>query len=71
VRRFGAHRILSQREVVESEHHLRHLTYLAGKPQGESSMSGKRLSRKIGTVMRRKSCVHAHPERDRGQTWIG
>jgi putative transposase len=32
--------------------------YLAGKPKGESSMVGKRLSTKICRAKRRKSCVH-------------
>src|SRR5947209_4615221 len=62
VRRFGAHRILSQREMVESQHHLRRLTDLAGKPKGERSMSGKRLSRKGCTARRRKSCVQELPQ---------
>ena len=62
VRRFGAHRIPSQREMVESHHHLRHLTDLAGKPKGESSMSGKRLNRKVCTARRRKSCVQELPQ---------
>ena len=62
VRRFGAHQIPSQREMVESHHHLRHLTDLAGKPKGESSMSGKRLNRKVCTARRRKSCVQELPQ---------
>jgi hypothetical protein len=62
VRRFGAHRIRSQSEMVESQHHLRRLTDLAGKPKGESSMSGKRLNRKVCTVRRRKSCVQELPQ---------
>jgi hypothetical protein len=32
--------------------------YLAGKPKGESSMVGKRLSTKICRAKRRQSCVH-------------
>src|SRR5438270_5364796 len=62
VRRFGAHQIPSQREMVESHHYLRHLTDLAGKPKGESSMSGKRLNRKVCTARRRKSCVQELPQ---------
>src|SRR5437763_868240 len=45
VRRFGAHRIPSQRERVESHDHIRHLTVMAGQRRGERSRDGKRHTR--------------------------
>ncbi len=58
VRRFGAYQIAPQEQVVESSYHLRHLADLEGKPKGEKSMSGKRLSMKVCSVKCRKSWMH-------------
>ena len=51
VRRFGAHGIAPKGQKVEDKSLLGQPTHLAGKPNGESSMSEKRGSTKGGSVI--------------------
>jgi hypothetical protein len=67
VRRFGIHEIaLKEGRREKAKHLLRHLTYLEPKGKGESSMSGKRLNKKVCIVTRRKSCPQEVSLRERG-----
>jgi hypothetical protein len=50
----------------ERKHLLGQPTNLEGKPEGERSLSVKRLSAKGCSVRGRKSCTH-----ERGEAWIG
>jgi hypothetical protein len=50
-------RSLQRSRWLRATYHRRHLTYLEGKPEGEMSMEGMRLNRKVGTAKCRKSCV--------------
>src|SRR6266702_4348273 len=57
-------RFLPQGDEVESKGPQGHPTDLARKLKGERSMLGKRINRKVCTVMHRKSCAY-------GETRIG
>jgi hypothetical protein len=59
-------RLLSKRAEGRKQNLLRQLTYLELKGKGEISMSGKRLNKKVGIVMCRKSCPQEISSRERG-----
>src|SRR5215470_669205 len=53
-----------QEGEVEGKGPLGYPINRAGKPKGESSISGTRVNAKVCSVTHRKSCSH-------GETWIG
>ena len=54
----AAVRLLHRSRRLRTRNLLGRPTYLALKDKGENSMLGKRLSVKVCTTMRRKSCTH-------------
>ena len=51
MRRFDTYEIASQRQKVEDKYLLGQLTYLERKLKGKTSMSVKRKSMKVGSVV--------------------